>query len=154
MENIKIFRRNKSVPLPARMTSGAVGFDIYTEKETLIPLEKVTFIETGLIIKIPLGYHIKLFLRSSMAVKHYLTLMNNVGIIDEDYCGESDFIKLVVMRHKKHDFSDLTDLVIKEGERVGQIIFEKSEMLNLTWDEQTEPHFSGTSRGGYGSTGA
>ena len=108
-------------------------------------------IETGLIIQAPEGSHIKLFIRSSMAVKHQITLINNVGIIDEDYSGEKDFLKIPVIRLSNGNNRE--DFVIEKGERIAQIMFEKTDYPRILWDEQANPDFVGKSRGGFGSTG-
>ena len=42
-------------------------------------------VPTGLIFDIPAGYSVRLYPRSSLALKQGLTLANNVGIIDSDY---------------------------------------------------------------------
>lgn len=147
---IRIFRRAKDVLLPKRMTANSAGLDVYAESDTNIPVNKVVLIETGLIIEPPKGTHIKLFIRSSLAVKKNVTLINNVGIIDEDYCGESDFLKVAVFRHGQQGEADM---VISKGERIAQLIFERSDFPEIEWDEQENRAFAGTSRGGFGSTG-
>jgi dUTP pyrophosphatase len=147
---LRVFRRTKDVPLPKRMTANSAGLDVYAECDTTLPVNKVVLIETGLIIEPPKGTHIKLFIRSSLAVKKNVTLINNVGIIDEDYCGESDFLKVAVFRHGQDDEDDI---VLSKGERIAQLIFERTDFPQLEWDEQENRAFAGTSRGGFGSTG-
>lgn len=149
MQKIKIYRRSKDVQLPQRMTKGSAAYDIYCENDIDIPAQKIMMIDTGLIIQCPPGYHIKLFIRSSMALKYGLSLINNTGIIDEDYCGPEDFLKIAVIRHAEKDSEWLH---IKRGERVAQIMFEKTAFPNIQWEEQSSPDYAGTNRGGFGST--
>jgi dUTP pyrophosphatase len=151
---IKIFRKNKSVSLPERKSEKAAGLDIYSAEDIEIPSGKVTLVDTGLIIQIPEGFHIKLYLRSGFAVKNNISLVNDTGIIDEDYCGEKDYIKIAVVRHLTGDLEADRKLVkIHKGDRIGQILFEKTEIINYSWDEQENAGFAGKSRGGFGSTG-
>ena len=100
-------------------------------------------VPTGLIFDIPTGYSVRLYPRSSLALKQGLTLANNVGIIDSDYvqpvfmmvCNMSGFQQFVT-----------------DGERICQaeLVQEKQYVL-LKVDERPERK---TDRdGGFGSTG-
>ena len=148
---LKIFRNNKSIPLPERMTEKSAGMDVYCSETITIPYEKVVLISTGLIIEPPKNTHIKLFIRSSIAVKKQITLVNNVDIIDEDYCGPKDELKIAVYRLKNGD-EFLPEITIEKGTRIGQIIFERTDFPKIEWDEQETPDFAGRTRGGFGST--
>ncbi len=151
---IKIYRRNKSVPLPVHKSSMAAGLDVYVEEDTEVRLGQVTFVETGLIIQPPEGYHIKLFIRSGFSVKNNVSLVNSTGIIDEDYCGENDYLNVALIRHISGIGEiDSKPLLLKKGDRIGQIIFEKTAFTKIEWDEQDQADFAGESRGGFGSTG-
>ena len=100
-------------------------------------------VPTGLIFDIPMGYSVRLYPRSSLALKQGLTLANNVGIIDSDYvqpvfmmvCNMSGFQQFVT-----------------DGERICQaeLVQEKQYVL-LEINERPETK---TDRdGGFGSTG-
>ena len=108
----------------------------------LNPTERM-LVPTGLIFDIPVGYSVRLYPRSSLALKQGLTLANNVGIIDSDYvqpvfmmvCNMSGFQQFVT-----------------DGERICQaeLVQEKQYVL-LEVDERPERK---TDRdGGFGSTG-
>lgn len=151
---IKIYRRDKSVSLPVQKSNMAAGLDVYVEQDTEVQSGKVTFVETGLIIQPPAGYHIKLFIRSGFSVKNNVSLVNSTGIIDEDYCGENDYLKVALVRHISGiGENDSKPLLLKKGDRIGQIIFEKTAFTEVNWDEQENANFAGESRGGFGSTG-
>ncbi len=151
---LRIYRRDKSVPLPERKSLKAAGMDIYVEQDLEIPVGEVVFVETGLIIEPPTGYHYRLFIRSGFSVKNNISLVNSTGIIDEDYCGENDFLKVALIRHISIDEEkNKKKLILKKGDRIGQIIFEKTELIDAEWDEQENANFVGESRGGFGSTG-
>ena len=109
--DLRYYKLNSEVKDPYRATSGSACFDLYsflpdesevtvyrndfeeTEKVTRVvklkrvpinPKERI-LIPTGLILDIPKGYSVRLYPRSSLALKQGLTLANNVGIIDSDY---------------------------------------------------------------------
>jgi dUTP pyrophosphatase len=88
-----------------------------------------------------LGVHI----RSSMAIKKGIRLVNNVGIIDADYYNNPDnegHIMLALVN------TGLEPIVLKKGERVAQGIFYKY----LTTDDDKDTKKEDRS-GGFGSTG-
>ena len=88
-----------------------------------------------------LGVHI----RSSMAIKKGIRLVNNVGIIDADYYNNPDnegHIMLALVN------TGLEPMVLKKGERVAQGIFYKY----LTTDDDKDTEKEDRS-GGFGSTG-
>jgi len=84
-------------------------------------------------------------IRSSMAIKKGIRLVNNVGIIDADYYNNPDnegHIMLALVN------TGLEPMVLKKGERVAQGIFYKY----LTTDDDKETEKENRS-GGFGSTG-
>ncbi len=77
-----------------------------------------------------------------------------MGIIDEDYCGPADEVKIGLIRHYNPADPLLQQpLVISKGSRIAQIIFEKNLLPDIEWEEQESIDFAGKSRGGFGSTG-
>ena len=88
-----------------------------------------------------LGVHI----RSSMAVKKNLMLVNNVGIIDADYYNNADnegHIMLALLNMSKNA------VILQKNERIAQGIFYKY----LTADDDNTAAKAVRS-GGFGSTG-
>jgi len=154
MTKIRIYRRDKSIPLPERKTPRSVGLDIYAAETVKLYPGQVTLVSTGLIIESPPGYFFKIFIRSGLAVKHGISLANDVGIIDEDYCGPEDEVKVALIKH--YNPAEPTDqpFVIEKGTRIAQLIFEKNEFPEIEWVEQDNPDFAGETRGGFGSTGS
>ena len=152
--NIRIHRRHKDIPLPHRQTSRSAGLDVHAaERVTLMPGE-VVLVPTGLTIETPPGYFFKVHVRSSMAVRHGICLANDVGIIDEDYCGPEDELKIAMVRlYNPRDPRLDEPVVIERGTRIAQIIFEKNAIPEVTWVEMDDPGFAGDTRGGFGSTG-
>lgn len=151
---IRIYRKDKTVPLPERKTFHSAGLDVYASQTVELWPGKVTLVPTGLIIESPAGYYFKIFIRSGLAIKKGVSLANDVGIVDEDYCGPDDEVKIGLIRHfNPSDPNGDKPLVIEKGTRVAQLIFEKNALTDVEWEEENNPSFAGGSRGGFGSTG-
>lgn len=94
-------------------------------------------------IAVPDGYFLGIFARSSTPLKKGLMVANGVGVIDPDYSGPTDEIKIQVL--------NITDAPVKvtRGDRIAQGILLPCPTVD--WEEVAE--ISATSRGGFGSTG-
>ncbi len=141
--NIKIKRIDKTLPLPEYQTKGSVGFDLYAREKTVVQPFVPCLIPLNIIVKVPKNYLFLLASRSSLPIKKGLLIPNGVGIIDHDYCGEEDEIKLQVL-----NFTD-KPVVVNKGERIAQGIIVSIKCPNFI--EVTK--MSQKSRGGFGSTG-
>ncbi|MBO4403537.1 MAG: dUTP diphosphatase [Bacteroidales bacterium] len=133
-----------SHPLPAYETIASAGMDLRANLEeeiVLKPLER-KLVPTGLYIELPVGYEAQIRPRSGLAIKHGITLLNTPGTIDADYRGE---IKLIMV-----NLSD-TDFVIKDGERVAQMVVASHEQAE--WVEVETLESSERGSGGFGHTG-
>jgi dUTP pyrophosphatase len=99
-------------------------------------------VPTGLIIRVPDRYFLAIFARSSTPLRRGLIVANGVGVIDSDYSGPNDEIKVQVY--------NLTDAAVdvKKGDRLAQGIFLKYDAPE--WEEG-QP--SEKTRGGFGTTG-
>ncbi len=151
---VRVFRKHKDVPLPVKKTVKSAGLDIYSPVDVELKPGIPVVVPTGLIVEAPAGYFYKLFIRSGLSIKNGVSLLNDVGIIDGDYCGPDDEIKVGLIRHLSPDEeTNRKKVVIKKGERFAQMIFEKIEFPEIEWDEQETPDFAGQTRGGFGSTG-
>ncbi len=139
--NIKLF--DPSLPIPAYLTSGAVGFDLYARIDMTIPPWKPVIIPLNIAVEIPQGYMLMLAARSSTADKFGLILANGVGIIDRDYRGDADELGLKVLNFTKKK------VIIKKGERVGQGILVKVSQAKFKRVKKMKSR----NRGGWGSTG-
>ena len=95
-----------------------------------------------LLSKLPPGYMLMVCLRSSTPRKLGLLMPQGVGIVDNDYCGEEDELKIQVY--------NFTDEVVKveRGSRIAQGIFVR--VGTAEWNEVEQ--MSAASRGGFGST--
>lgn len=139
---VKIKRIDKSLPLPTYQTSGSVGFDIYSRKDMEIKPREIALIPGNIIVETPQGYMLLVALRSSTPRKKGLIKPHGIGVIDNDYCGEGDEVKVQVYNN--------TDGIVKvdKGERIAQGIFVKVDKFE--WAETDQ---MGKARGGFGSTG-
>ena len=118
---VKIKRLDKSLPLPVYETSGSVGFDLLCREEVTINPSEVALISANVIVETPQGYMLTVTLRSSTPRKCGLLMPHGVGIIDNDYCGEEDEIKIQV-----YNFTD-TPVTVKLGDKIAQGVFTKVE---------------------------
>jgi dUTP pyrophosphatase len=139
---VTIKRIDKDLPLPIYATQGSVGFDLYCREETEIAPRCIELIPANVIVQIPPGYMLMLTMRSSTPRRKGLLIPNGVGIIDQDYGGEGDELRVQVLNFREEA------VTIKRGERIAQGIF--IPVARVTWNEADE---MGSGRGGFGSTG-
>jgi len=139
---VKIKRIDKNLPLPQYETDGSVGFDIIAREATTIEPETIELIPGNIVVGVPEGYMLIVASRSSTPRKHGITPPHGFGIIDHDYCGPEDEIKIQV-----YNFSNKT-VTIDRGTKIAQGVFVKIDKFD--WEETDE--ISSTSRGGFGST--
>jgi dUTP pyrophosphatase len=134
----------EDLPLPAYMTEGAAGMDLYAnvpEDVTLAPGD-ITAVPTGVIIALPNGFEAQIRSRSGLALKHGITMINGVGTVDSDFRGE---VRALLANMGKEPF------VIRRGDRIAQMIISRAERVSWTIAEETPETQRGA--GGFGSTG-
>lgn len=139
---LKIKRIDQSLPLPEYHTSGAVAFDLYAREQTIIPPFTPTLIPANFVIKTPKGHYLMLTARSSTAKKKGLIVFT--GIIDQDYCGDEDELKISVLNFTKKN------VTVEREERIAQGVLVKISKADA-FNEVTS--MSNKSRGGFGTTG-
>ena len=140
---VTIKRIDTGLPLPTYATEGSVGFDLLCREDIEIAPRTIELIPGNVIVRIPEGYMLLLTMRSSTPRRKGLLIPNGVGIIDQDYCGEGDELKVQVFNFREEA------VMVKRGERIAQGIF--VPVLLVSWNEVDE---MGKGRGGFGSTGA
>lgn len=141
-KKIKIKRFDKDLPLPEYKTAGAAGFDLASRETITIKSGQIGIIPLNLAIETPAHHFILLCARSS-TYKLGLSMINGIGIIDSDFCGNDDEFKFVVQNFTRKK------VIIEKGTRVAQGIFIK--FTKATWKEVSK--MTGKTRGGFGSTG-
>lgn len=144
MQDLKVAikRIDTSLPLPVYATAGSVGFDLVCRESVEILPRQIELIPGNVIVQIPAGYFLMLTLRSSTPRRKNLLIPNGVGIIDQDYCGEGDELKVQVLNFGEEA------VMVKKGERIAQGLF--LPVMRVEWEEVETV---GTGRGGFGSTG-
>lgn len=140
--NIKLI--DSSLPIPSYQTDGSVAFDLSVREDTIVEPWKPTLVPLNLVVQTPPGYFFLLACRSSLPLKKNLIVANSIGIIDQDYCGEDDEVKLQVINFSQHP------VTVERGERIAQGMLVKIEKV-VTFVLQK--NLSEVSRGGFGSTG-
>lgn len=181
--SVKVWREDKSVPLPTYGKEGDACCDVYA-KSIEYDADKDRFIiHTGLHFALPDEYEMELRPRSSNTKTDFY-MPNSPGTLDWGYRGEL----LVIFKNRTNinisrsveytinavrqlsdvtnDIRELTDDAInylaelfknfsyKEGDRICQLLVRRRE--KITWDEvETLEELGTTKRGteGFGSTG-
>lgn len=181
--SVKVWREDKSVPLPKYGKEGDACCDIYA-KSIDYDAEKDRFIiHTGLHFALPDEYEMEIRPRSSNT-KTDVYLPNSVGTLDSGYrgellvifknrtnihlsrCVEDSLMAIRQLKHVTNRIEEITDDCMKEvgqvmngfpynvGDRVCQLLVRHRE--KITWDEvETLEELGSTERGagGFGHTG-
>lgn len=140
---VKIKRIDKGLPLPVYETEGSVGFDLIAREDVRVHSGAIELVPANVIIEVPDGYMLMLASRSSTPKKKGVMQPHGVGIIDLDYCGPDDEIKIQVYNFTE----EVTE--IKRGDKIAQGVFVRVDKPNF---EEVD-HIDRATRGGFGSTG-
>jgi dUTP pyrophosphatase len=132
------------VPLPARTTRGAAGFDLAAANEKPVELKpgERALIPTGFAMELPEGFEAQIRPRSGLALEHGITILNSPGTIDSDYRGE---VKLILVNLGSEPF------LVGKGDRIAQMLISKVVQAEVIEVEELEG--SPRSEGGFGHTG-
>jgi len=131
-------------PMPERKTELSAGYDFCLPEDVILYPGKLQLVPTGIKAYMQAGEYLGMHIRSSMAVKKQIMLVNNVGIIDADYYNNPDnegHIMLALLNSSDHV------IVLPKDERVAQGIF--YNYLTTDDDSQVAKAVRG---GGFGST--
>jgi dUTP pyrophosphatase len=135
--------KEQRIPLPYRGTSQAAGYDFFSPINATIFPGHTLLIWTDVKVSMSSDECLKIYPRSSMAIKRNLILKNSVGIIDADYFENPDNdgnIGIPLWNVGDEPQS------IKKGEKIAQGIFEKYYRIN-------EANETALRQSGFGSTG-
>lgn len=181
--NVKVWREDKSIPLPKYGKEGDACCDVYA-KSIEYDKDKDRFIvHTGLHFALPEEYEMELRPRSSNT-KTDVYMPNNPGTLDWGYRGELLVIfknrtnihlarciedSLMAIRQLKHVTNRIEEVIddcikeleqvmngfpYKEGDRICQLLVRRRELIE--WDEVEYLEELGTTErgeGGFGHTG-
>lgn len=140
--SVRITRIHPDAQIPAYQTADAAGFDLASVANVTVEPGRVALVPTGLVIKVPFRMFLGLFARSSTPLKRGLMIANGVGVIDPDYCGANDEVKIAVMNFTTEP------VIVHAGDRIAQGI-----LLHAPHVEWVEGAADESSRGGFGSSG-
>lgn len=140
---VRIKQIDTSLPLPKYETSGSVGFDILARQTTTIGPSAIELIPGNIIVEVPKGYMMAIVSRSSTPRRRGLESPQGIGVVDQDYHGPEDEIKVQVKNFTKQT------VIVQRGDKIAQGIF--LPVAIIEWDV-SKRHFKSTSRGGFGST--
>ena len=141
---VSIRRLDPSIPLPVYQSPGAAGFDLAASRDVDVAPHTIALIPTGLVIRAPEGHFLGIFARSSTPLKKGLMVANGVGVIDQDYCGPADEVKIQVLNFTA------APVEVAKGDRIAQGLF--IPVARADWQEADGDLRDG-SRGGFGATG-
>lgn len=140
---VKVQRVDKTLPLPKYETAGSVGFDFVAREDTVIQPKSIGLVPGNVIVEVPANYMLLVSLRSSTPRKKGLLMPHGIGVIDHDYCGPRDEIKIQV-----YNFTE-SAVTVARGDRIAQGIFVHIDKFEF----EEVPQIREKSRGGFGSTG-
>ena len=136
---VKKFEDNATVP--SKGSSGAAGYDLYSNDTHVIMPWTRAVIPTGIGVKLPDGVYGRIAPRSGLSVKNGINV--GAGVVDPDYTGE---LKVVLFNHDNNPF------IIKPGYRIAQLVLEKFDSHDIEVVNELDSTERG--EGGFGSTGS
>lgn len=134
--------KDMNVKLPKRKTKKSAGYDFFAVEDFTLYPNKLCIVPTGIKAYMEDDEVLYLHIRSSVAFKRGVRMLNSIGVIDADFVDNPDNegeISLGLLSHND-------DIVhIQKGERIAQGVFHK---FLITDDDNAE----GQRVGGIGST--
>jgi len=146
MQHIRICRlaHGEGVELPHFASAQAAGADIRAavDEEVILRPGERRLIPSGFTMALPAGFEAQVRLRSGLALKHGITVLNSPGTIDADYRGE---VGVILINHGDTDFH------ILRGDRIAQMVI--AALPNVAFVETGELDDTERGSGGFGSSG-
>lgn len=140
---VKIKKLNPNAVIPEYKTVGSAGMDIVPVDLEYNESKDLWIYHTGLAFKLPTGYAMFIFPRSSNT-KTDGYLPNSVGILDSDYVGE------LLICYKNRDKDMRTAPYNLDGKGIAQIVI--LPYPSITFNEVEELENTARGAGGFGST--
>lgn len=139
---INYIATHSDVVEPSYAYNGDAGMDL-----TAVEVEKsgnwffpLYTYRTGIALELPANYFVMLVPRSSLS-KRLMWMANHIGIVDTNYRGEIIFKFRSILGINPY----------KVGERIGQMILRRKQLIELNKVEQLSTTDRGS--GGFGSSG-
>jgi len=127
---------------PVYALQGDAGLDLFSREAFIIQPNERKIILTGVHCAIPFGYEMQIRMKSGLAAKHGLIVVNAPGTIDSNYRGE---IGVILLNTGKDPIS------FEKHQKIAQAVFNKIE--EIEWDHVDTLEESTRGSGGFGSTG-
>ncbi len=140
--DINIVLLNKNAQLPKKQHEIDIGYDLYSCKNYDLQPRKITLVETGIAIELPVNFGGFVLPRSGLAGKHGITSINSPGLIDPGYTGE---IKVPLINHSDVNYK------LNLGDRFAQLVLIQVSNANFQIVEKLQESLR--SDKGFGSTG-
>src|SRR6185503_9896925 len=115
-----------------RGSTEAAGWDLYSIDQGELWPEDTRAFSTGLIVRPPEGYHIRVYARSGWGLKYGVGIPHGIGIVDRDFCGPDDIMKIVLHRTcgaGRASRDHAKPLIIEKGDRIAQMLLEKTNEI-------------------------
>lgn len=141
METIKIKYFCKDLPKIEKLQKGD-WIDLRAAEDTVLEAGEFKLIPLGVGMILPKGYEAVVVPRSSTFKNFHILMVNNVGVIDNSYCGDNDQWRFPALAMQPTN--------IKKGDRICQFRIQKNQP-ELVFEELNA--LSATDRGGFGSSG-
>jgi len=142
---LKIKKTHPNAVIPSRGTPGSAALDLAAALDSPVVIEpgKTETISTGIAVELPGCDTAALVLsRSGLGMRNGVSLVNSVGLIDNDYRGA---ISLCLINHSDKPFT------VENGDRLAQLMV--LSYMNLLPIEVEELSDTRRGEGGFGSTG-
>jgi len=143
MQTVYVKKLNEDAKIPEYMSENAVGADVTSIENVIVPVGKVKLVKTGLAPEIPNNLEIQVRSRSGLAAKNGVFVLNSPGTIDPDYTGE---IGVILANFGEKDFE------VKKGDRIAQLVISEKPLAQF---KEKIGDLKETERGsgGFGHTG-
>jgi len=141
---VTVLPHGEGLDLPSYATAGSAGCDLraaVADPLTLPPGGRA-LVPTGIAVAIPEGHEGQVRMRSGLAIRHGLTLLNGPGTIDSDYRGE---IRVILANLGSEA------VTLARGDRIAQLVIAPVSRARL--ERRAELPATPRSDGGFGSTG-
>jgi dUTP pyrophosphatase len=139
----RFYKQDKDAIPPFRPESGSAGYDLSSVQDVVIPGHSQAIADTGIVFEMPNDCYGRVAPRSGLAAKFSIDVL--AGVVDSSYRST---VKVILYNHSEKEF------VVKKGDRIAQLIFERIYTPNLFEVDSIEK-LSTSDRGtnGFGSTG-
>lgn len=142
MKEIKIKYLNDDITRLEYIDGKSDWIDLRAAEEVELKAGEFKLIHLGVAMQLPEGYEAHIVPRSSTFKKWGIIQTNHCGIVDNSYCGPSDWWRMPVFA--------LRDTKIEVNDRICQFRIQKNQPT-LVFNEVEE--MEANNRGGFGSTG-